>query len=343
MLGEIDINYCNTFAEVNSDWKRIYERSHLSYFCSPDWHQVVLELYHATTLTKRLRKIRYFSFADEGAIAVGFFAVAKKRGKKIVEFSPLLGPSDYYDFVTGPNPQAETMRNILDRIAADHCADEIHFAHIKSDSALAKALQLFPKAEVSSLDCVAIHLPGDYDAYFASLSKSVKQNIRTAYNRLTKDGIAAHFQLYTAKDLDRIDFSQLKNMYKERNAHRAEKQIWKTRLFKLLNHPFSEEKDLFELQAVKDTDFSLGILKIQDRMAAYFFGFERNYRIEINRVVINNDFRFYSPGLLLLNEYIKKGIPGGLEKLDLTVGDEKYKYDLGGQTHRIISGKIVLQ
>ncbi len=334
--------YSNGFEEISADWHQLFNQSNLSTFSSPEWHQVVLELYRATTLTKRLRKIRYFSFADEDTIAVGFFAIAKKSGKKIVEFSPLLGPSDYYDFITGPNPYADTMRNILVRIAADHRADEIHFAHVKSDSALAQALQRFPMTEVNALDCVAIDLPGDYDAYFSSLSKSVRQNIRTAYNRLRKDGQEAEFRLYTKAEINRIDFAALKDMYTSRNAYRKEKYGWKTRTFKFLNHPFSREKDMFELDSIKSTDFSLGILKIKGETAAYFFGFERNGSIEINRVVINHEHRFYSPGLLLLNEYIKNGIPEGLRIVDLTVGDEKYKFDLGGKVHQIISGSILL-
>ena len=189
---------------------------------------------------------------------------------------------------------------------------------------------------------MAIHLPESYESYFSALSKSVRQNIRTAYNRLRKDGQEAEFRLYTKAEINRIDFAALKDMYTSRNAYRKEKYGWKTRTFKFLNHPFSREKDMFELDSIKSTDFSLGILKIKGETAAYFFGFERNGSIEINRVVINHEHRFYSPGLLLLNEYIKNGIPEGLRIVDLTVGDEKYKFDLGGKVHQIISGSILL-
>ena len=67
------------------------------------------------------------------------------------------------------------------------------------------------------------------------------------------------------------------------------------------------------------------------------FKIEKN--IEINRVVINDDFKFFSPGLLLFNEYIKKEIPQ-IEGIDLTVGDEKYKFDLGGKPHIIYNLKV---
>ena len=59
-------------------------------------------------------------------------------------------------------------------------------------------------------------------------------------------------------------------------------------------------------------------------------------------MAINDAFRHYSPGMILLDAFIKKGFELGIKIIDLTVGDEKYKYDLGGQTHEIVSmtGKI---
>ena len=81
----------------------------------------------------------------------------------------------------------------------------------------------------------------------------------------------------------------------------------------------------------------MGILNIEGQLAAYFFGFVRNHTIEINRVVINDEYKFYSPGIIMFHEYIKRAIPAGLNTIDLTVGDEKYKYDLGGQTHEIFN------
>ena len=94
-----------------------------------------------------------------------------------------------------------------------------------------------------------------------------------------------------------------------------------------------------DFETIQKTDFTLAVLKINQEIAAYFFGFKIEKNIEINRVVINDDFKFFSPGLLLFNEYIKKEIPQ-LEGIDLTVGDEKYKFDLGGKPHIIYNLKV---
>lgn len=49
---------------------------------------------------------------------------------------------------------------------------------------------------VGSHECVDIFLESDYDSHFKQLSKSVRQNIRTAYNRMQKDGVDFDFHFY---------------------------------------------------------------------------------------------------------------------------------------------------
>jgi CelD/BcsL family acetyltransferase involved in cellulose biosynthesis len=51
------------------------------------------------------------------------------------------------------------------------------------------------------------------------------------------------------------------------------------------------------------------------------------------------DFARYSPGMLLMHQFILKAIQEGkLQIVDFTRGDEKYKFALGGQllfNHRV--------
>lgn len=68
-----------------------------------------------------------------------------------------------------------------------------------------------------------------------------------------------------------------------------------------------------------------------------FLDFAKKQSIEINRVAIVHEYKFYSPGILLFHEFIKNHISKGLRVVDLTVGDEKYKYDLGGKTHEVFN------
>lgn len=341
-MKNIKIIYFDALEDVREDWLKIFNHSKLTYFCSLEWHQVVLSFYQATFLTKKINRLKYFNAFDENDKrennqVIGFFYITNTKKGKIITFSHLLGPSDYYDFVCSNTISSILITNIIKQIQSDYKAKEIRFAQIKTTSVIKDAIITLDNFKKTALDCVAINLPDNYEVYLQNLSKSVKQNLRTAYNRMQKNNIELKLIVQGKDDYDSIDFNFLKNKYKERNAYRKESLIWKSKIFKIVDYLFREEPDMFDFDQLKNTDFTLAILEFNGELAAYFFGFKRLNKIEINRVVINDTFKFYSPGMLLLNEFIKGGIKDKLEIIDLTVGDERYKYDLGGKTHEIFN------
>lgn len=336
---EIGYFELNKIKFINA-WKENYHVPNISYFNSPFWHQVVLSYYRDTFLTKKINRLIYFevNFEQESKVA-GFFYVTKTLKGNIITFGHLLGPSDYYDILHTPNVTSEQLRSMLQQIEKDYKAIATKFIHIKASSLIYQAIEGLPGVELSSLDCVAIKLPDTYEIYFQNLSKSVRQNIRTAYNRASKNKVSFQLEVFTKEDRDQINWEHLKELNQKRNHFRKQKMFWKSAIYYQLDYLFNKEKDLFDYEATKQTDFTLAILKMNEETAAYSFGFQMNNSLEINRVVINDDFKFYSPGLVLFNEFIQQNIQH-LDVIDLTVGDEKYKFDLGGEKHFIYSGNI---
>ena len=56
--------------------------------------------------------------------------------------------------------------------------------------------------------------------------------------------------------------------------------------------------------------------------------------VSIPRLAIDTSFGFYSPGYVLLTEVIRYiAAHPMLQELDLSRGDEKYKFDMGGQPY----------
>lgn len=331
------LRYFKKFQEIEKVWDTIYSSSSLPYFCSPKWHQVVWSLLQHTNITKKINQLRYFTVtfsSDDEVQLVGFFYMTNLFGKKILRFGHLMNFSDYYDFIYPDDFNTDSVPHIIEKISKDFQAEELQFNHLNPWSKLLEPLQNQNEYQISKLACVAVHLQNDYETYLQTLSKSVRQNLRTARNRVTKKELNFDYRVLGKNDIAEIDFQMLKNLYSQRNQHKNEQNTyWKTRILNFLDHGFSDEKDMFDIPKIKETDFTLGLLYLNTDLVAYFFGFREDDRIEINRVVINDEFRFYSPGLLLLNEYIKTQIPKGLKTFDLTLGDEKYKYDLGGETH----------
>jgi hypothetical protein len=336
-MKHLRVQYHTDFNDISNDWIAIYNLSSLSFFCSLQWHKVVLSFLKKATLTKQLLKIQYFSVenANSQIIVVGFFFINRYGSKKRMQFSHILGPSDYYDFVYNNDVTASDVKEIIDTIQKDFNATRVSISMVKESSIIANDLLQDDTIQKIKLPCVAIELMDSYEHYLQSLSKSVKQNIRTAYNRLKRDDLECKLTILNKNDSFNIDFKKLKDLYVLRNDSRKEKHNWKAQIFQGLNNAFSREVDMFDLSELKQTDFTLGLLEFKNEVAAYFFGFERNGKIEINRVVINEVFKFYSPGMILFNEYIKIAFEQDLKVIDLTNGDEKYKFDLGGSIHNV--------
>jgi hypothetical protein len=335
----MDIKYANNLQDFEKIWKDNVEDLKTSYFCTSDWHQVVLTFYHNTFLTKILNRPVYFNASLENqSWILGFFYVTKTFRGNMINFGHLLGPSDYFDLVHSPRIATDQFQALIKQIQIDFKARAIRFSYLKETSKFYQAIAQMPTVVSFRSPCVGVSLPADYEVYFASLSKSVRQNIRTAYNRLKKNGLQFHLEIYGKSDSPQIPWEILKQLYQLR--HGFKKKYWKSKLYHWLNYGFGREKDMFDFEATRETDFTLAVLKINEEIAAYFFGFQSQNTIEINRVVINDQFKFYSPGLVLFNEYIKTEIPH-LECIDLTRGDEKYKFDLGGQENFIYSGRLL--
>ena len=76
------------------------------------------------------------------------------------------------------------------------------------------------------------------------------------------------------------------------------------------------------------------VLYINGSMAAFMSGLSDSGRLIIPRLSIDESFRRYSPGMLLVTEAIKYLIKStDINVLDLSQGDEPYKYNLGATEH----------
>lgn len=334
------IEYYNNFNEIEEDWDKLYTASSLSYFCSTQWHRVVLGYLKKSYFTKILYKIQYFTVSEKAGgevVLCGFFYVSRFRKKKELIFYHLLGPSDYYDFIYRDGFSIINPEEIIRSIGEKYKAKTINTTLVREDSLVARIFKKL-KSSPGLIGCVAINLPSNYELFFKNLSNNGKQNIRTRYNRLKRNEISYEFQLYYRKDSKNIDFKKLIELYNLRNTDRKYKDLsWKFKIYYSLNYFFKGEPDLFEIKEALSTDFTIGILRLNNEIAAYFFGYNRNGFIEINRVVYKQDYKFYSPGIILFNEYIKSEIENGLKVVDLTNGTERYKFDLGGELYNVLN------
>lgn len=186
--------------------------------------------------------------------------------------------------------------------------------------------------------CIYLKEP-TYDEYFKRLSKHVRQNVRTAYNRLKKDNKVVQFDLFFLKTIDDYKKNELllneaMCLYLRRHENRYEK---KTTIKYRINREFQ-----YLTRTIKLGDGVFGGLRDIEtqKLVGFFEGYYDEYHNEIAvpRLAIDDKYSFYSPGMILVNEAVKYLYDKtSIRSLNLARGDEKYKYDMGGETYNTVS------
>lgn len=165
----------------------------------------------------------------------------------------------------------------------------------------------------------------DYDQYLSSLSKNTRQNIRTAYNRLKKDNYEHELKMVSFK-YEHDEFIKI---------HKMCLNLYKKRLKKQYNCGvlalIMKKYDYVSKGIMNDLGY-ISALNFNGRIVAFMEGFidKKNKSILIPRLAIDEQFKFYSPGIVLLNETIKQMYSNKeYNFLNLLRGNEKYKIAMG--------------
>lgn len=207
--------------------------------------------------------------------------------------------------------------------------NEYVFNRVLEGSKLANYIDRLTQYRVSKqvIQNVKIIFNNDYDLWHSSLKKSVRQNLRTAYNRLEKDGLDYHVEFYDGDDISKSLITNMVRIYDKR--HKEHYNVKTSYLKELYMRYF-----YFSTRSLsKNKDARHCILFINGTIAAFYSGyFDSNSKsIILPRLSIDADFSRYSPGYILLNEAIKEYSKNKfVDCIDLSTGVEKYKTDLGG-------------
>ena len=275
-------------------------------------------------------RINCFLIYDKDTVAAMMPVRILRNGSLHIagEFSRM----DYVDFLYNPKYSKQSKKIIeffLAEMKSKYGVKKFYGKYVPSNSPTAK-MKYDDKEDVNY---VAVNLMDkNYDDFFARLSKHSKQNLRTAYNRLSRDGKTYEFVVYDGpkesyqkqakKDSDECLSLYMRRQESQYKHHEKTYRI-KTKFEHYLTKSLKTDKNAV-----------LAVLKIDGKIAAFFEGFmNTSYKsVEIPRLAINDEMKFYSPGMLLCNEAIKYYF-GKIEKFDLGRGTEGYKIAMGGEIY----------
>ncbi len=257
---------------------------------------------------------------------------------------------DYQDFIYNRECCAEKLQDAFDTLV-EHLRKqnikEIEIVQLAADSQTNAFMAKYAPKVTGQSKSVCIELnSSDYGAWFASLGKHVRQNVRTAYNRMLRDGHNFKHEFYSVSGLGADINSRLgvnilgrcRSVYRRRQENRY-------RHYRGLKHRLVLNYFNYTSLSVPGKSGFISVLYIDDQVAAFMEGYVSFSKdtLYIPRLAMDDQFSWYSPGLILVNETAKflynARTCDQSVKIDLSRGTEKYKLDMGGEiytTRRVV-------
>ncbi len=238
----------------------------------------------------------------------------------------------YCDMIYGSDITDNQFDAIIGTLKSRYPGYKLIFNKINEHSLFFKYLHRH-KRILSQSECVCIPVGSDYNAYYESLSKHTRQNIRTAYNRMKRDGKVYDFRIVQGTErLTERQKNEITRTYCNRMHDKFGNEELPYPIMYLVQRYFNP---LVRSLYLLDAQFH-ALLYIDGELAAFLSGLSNSdgSRIVVPRLSMNSKFDFYDPGIVLLCEtveYLCRKHPN--TELDLSRGNEKYKYAMGGTTH----------
>ncbi|HEY8740664.1 MAG TPA: GNAT family N-acetyltransferase [Candidatus Dormibacteraeota bacterium] len=255
---------------------------------------------------------------------VGLASTYRKQagGFPVVRFGGGLEVTDYTGFLVEGGYEEAVGRAFL-----EHCLEspglvlDLHF--LRSDgvtlAALTQAARDMDRRYNIENEEVSprITLPGAFEAYFATLRKKDRHELRRKRRRLEDAGG------WTVKESDAASLEEdLEAFFRLHAAStRAKADFLTPDVQRFFRH--------ICLHLLEEGWLCLRLLVHQDRPVAAVLGFVYGNKLLLYNSGYEPGMLSLSPGLVLMSEEIRLAIEAGLEELDFLRGDEKYKYDLG--------------
>ena len=329
MNDSLNFKEYRCISRLKYKWDDIYTKGTFTPFSSYEYNRICRITFFLRKMHWKFR-CRFICFEEEGKCSI--WALLINDTTKTVYNISHGGPMDYYDVISNTKDVDFTKR-CFEKIKDRFRGYVLCFENIKENSIINS---IFP-VSVDKEPCVHINL-NSYDNWYNSLSKHQRQNIRTAYNRVQKDGLELHLERYGDKEGNPsiINWIKCMLMYENRSIDKLYKNGGSASRLARLNRYKNMLCATSNNSLISLSSRLIFILYVKSEPVAYLAGFydEKECVYYVGRLSCSNKWLRYDTGIVLLDKVIKELTRE--EKnccLDLTRGDEPYKYAMGGVTH----------
>lgn len=343
--GYIIKDYANDeLSQLEQAWRLLESGPDMTAFQSYDWYWELRRLYPLERIRNLFRQWHFIEVLKDDCpvliapielkhLGLGYKDLgAAPRG---VYFIGRTGFTDYLNFIY-KQFDVGALVTLLDYIAQKYHQTRFCFNRMLESSASWQYLCNTYATTREPVSCAALVFPETFEEYRRSLSKSTRQNIRTAINRANRDGKVLTHQLVFDESQEiksaLADLGQRRAKRKESNSRKEMSFVGAVYCYfaNIFRKLFCAQLDV--LQSSKRT-FAF-LVKDGERIVSYFWGVRNDYLKEYYIILVSVDpeYEWYSPNIshlyLFLEEYYQQG-RNDIRLLDFTRGAEGYKKTIG--------------
>lgn len=249
----------------------------------------------------------------EGNDLVGLMPLVRTIGPWRTVRAMGCGASDYLHPLAMAGYEEQVAAAVADHVRELGKVDLIDLHQIRETQPLAE--RAAAKTKMEQATCLLLDLPDTYDAYLATLSKSLRYDVRRLEKSLFKEGRATVEQVTEDEiglGLD-ILFEQHKKRWKKRGQPGA---------FLGRSQKFHHE---WASQAIRQDWLWLGILRLDGDPIGAIYAMRLADTCYYYQAGFDPSKGSISPGTLLVAATIRRSIDEGLAHFDFLRGDEPYK------------------
>lgn len=333
----------SALSELEHHWHKLEQGLDMTAFQTYDWHSTLFNLYKQEHVCKIFRSWRYILvLSGEKPVLIAplelrrfgirYRYVGASRG---VYFTGRMGHTDYLNFIYDSfNPQA--LQLLIDYVCKQYHMKRFCLERIPAWTQSFKWLEETFKSEHQPVSCAALTLPNTFEEYRLSLSKSTRQNIRTAINRANRNGIILTHELVLNPDLElqnQLDVLNKQRLKKKSAASKRQMSIAGSIYCfcsMLLRKLFCAKPDV--IHQSKNTFCFL--VRDNQKIVSFFWGIYHLPTMEyyVILVGVDQDYEWYSPNISHLYTFIEEYYSTDkmmIKVLDFTRGAEGYKKTIG--------------
>ena len=197
---------------------------------------------------------------------------------------------------------------------------------------------VFPVKAEEERVCVKVPFQDDYEEYEKGLSRNARSNLHKAYSKVRRNELDMSLKVIQGPFTDKALLSEAMKIYTKRESERKNRRM---DFIPYIKHRYFSALVWAMKNMASHYTFCFFL---NNKLAAFMTGFATNYNeIVFPYVAIDSNYAVYSPGKLMISESVKYlQNCDSIRGLDLSRGDEHYKFVMGGVRHYNYRFKIQL-